>query len=83
MNPKQPNPPPDPALPKPLNGKPKTRLTEIARKLAEEGWQRIVYRGGDGHTYVAMERNGIQERWMVVPTPSGPAVRQQPRTDLV
>lgn len=48
----------------PLNHKPATKLTELARKPAGEGFETITYQGEDGHRCEAtVKDNVIAVQW--------------------
>ena len=49
-------------LPTPLSGKPKVKLTELARRDAGLGWETITYQGEDGNRYeVSVTKRGSKE----------------------
>ena len=53
---------PSDLLPTPLDGKPKVKLTELARREAGLGWETITYEGEDGHRYeVSVNIDGVNE----------------------
>jgi hypothetical protein len=56
------------SLPTPLDHKPATKLTEIGRKPAGEGFETITYQGEDGYKYEATVKDGvIAVQWRRLP----------------
>jgi hypothetical protein len=55
-------------LPTPLDQKPATKLTEIDRRPAGEGFETITYQGEDGYKYEASAKDGIVAvQWRQLP----------------
>jgi hypothetical protein len=56
------------ALPTPLDHKPSTKLVEVGRKPAGEGFETITYQGEDGYKYEAsVKDNIIAVQWRRLP----------------
>ncbi len=46
-------------LPTPLDHKPATKLTELGRKSAGEGFETVIYQGENGYRYEATVKDGV------------------------
>lgn len=56
-------------LPTPLDHKPTTKLTELGRKSAGEGFETVTYQGEDGHRYEATVKDGVTAvQWRRIPS---------------
>ncbi len=59
---------PSDSLPTPLDQKPATKLTELGRQSAGEGFETVTYQGEDGYRYEdTVKDNVIPVQWRRLP----------------